>query len=230
MLFRSIGSKIDRKSSNLHDVAKSEGLWDGEAEFNFAKTFGKPNDSAEERKMHGHEMLSKLSEGNQFCILNMLSILRDKDSNICRGNDHSHPTTSSQVSVLSPAGSGKPCCHWFTATPDPSISVYKPFVFTPYVQVSNLTVSPVPDPDPAKVVPRFKEAVDRSHALHKYHKEATKESNPKRAEIISKLRSMEMDCISEVQAFIDKFEPGQPLSEMDELLKDIVETEIKFYK
>lgn len=54
--------------------------------------------------------------------------------------------------MLSPIESAKPSCHWFTGTPDPSISVYKPFVFTPNVQISHLTISPVPDPDPAKVL------------------------------------------------------------------------------
>ncbi|KAK3922931.1 Secernin-3, partial [Frankliniella fusca] len=199
-------------------------------EFNFAKIFGKPNDCAEGRKKLGHDLLAELTLGNKFCIQNMLKVLRDKDSNICRGRDHSHPTASSQVSVLSPPDSPKPSCHWFTGTPDPSISVYKPFVFTPNVQISHLTVSPVPDPDPAKVQPRFQKAVDRSHPLYKYHKDATCESNPNRNEIISKLRSMEEGCIAEVQAFLDKFESGQPLCEVDELLKDIVETEIKFYK
>lgn len=81
-----------------------------------------------------------------------------------------------------------------------------------------------------QVVPRFQTSVDRSHPLYKFHKDATSENNPKRDEIIAKLRAMEIGCIAEVQAFLDKFESGQPLSEMDELLKDIVETEIKFYK
>jgi len=56
-----------------------------------------------------------------------------------------------QVSVLFPPNSGKPDCHWFTATPDPNISVFKPFIFTPYVEISNYTVSPTIDNDPAKV-------------------------------------------------------------------------------
>lgn len=68
-----------------------------QGEFNFAKIFGKPNDCAEERKKRGHEMLFNLSEGNTFSIEDMLCILRDKHSNICRGRNHSHPTASSQV-------------------------------------------------------------------------------------------------------------------------------------
>lgn len=47
-----------------------------------------------------------------------------------------------QVSLLS---SNKPCCHWFTATPNPLLSVFKPFVFTPNVRISLHTRSPAPN-------------------------------------------------------------------------------------
>jgi secernin len=56
-----------------------------------------------------------------------------------------------KVSVLSAAGSGKPHCHWFTATPNPQESVFKPFIFTPDARISQHTYSPVFDDDPAKV-------------------------------------------------------------------------------
>jgi secernin len=56
-----------------------------------------------------------------------------------------------KVSVLSAAGSGKPHCHWFTATPNPQASVFKPFIFTPAARISQHTCSPVFDDDPAKV-------------------------------------------------------------------------------
>ncbi|XP_034237896.1 secernin-2 isoform X2 [Thrips palmi] len=221
-----IGTKMDRKCSNLLDVAKSEGLWDGMSTFNFKKVFG-DGDIPSREKM-GCELLQRMTRNNSFTGRDMMSILRNEDSGICMGYDCGFVSTGSQVSVLSPVDSAKPSCHWFTGTPDPSISVYKPFVFTPNVQISHLTISPVPDPDPAKIIPRFSTTVDRSHQLYKFHQTAT--SKPNREEIIAKLRSMEEGCLSEVQAFIDKFEAGQPLTEMDELLKDIVETEIKFYK
>ncbi|XP_026275808.1 secernin-2 isoform X2 [Frankliniella occidentalis] len=224
----SIGTKIDLKCADLYDVAKSEGLWDGKNVFNFKKIFG--DDNTPYREKMGSQLLKEMTKTKLFTIHDMLSILRNERAGICMSYNGSFVSTGSQVSVLSPPENPKPSCHWFTGTPDPSISVYKPFVFTPNVQISHLTVSPVFEPDPAKVLPRFQTTVDRSHPLYKFHKDATSESNPNRNEVISKLRSMEEGCIAEVQAFLDKFEPGQPLSEMDELLKDIVETEIKFYK
>lgn len=71
-----------------------------QGDLHFAKTFGKPNKCAEERILRGVQMLTTLAGGNQFCVADMLGILRDKDSNICRGRDHSHPTASSQVTNL----------------------------------------------------------------------------------------------------------------------------------
>lgn len=70
-----------------------------QGDFHFAKVFGKHNEDAEERKQRGHKMLTVLSGGNQFCIVDMLGILRDKESNICRGVDHPNPTASSQVTT-----------------------------------------------------------------------------------------------------------------------------------
>lgn len=81
-----------------------------------------------------------------------------------------------QVSVLSPPGSAKPSCHWFTATPDPSISVYKPFVFTPHVQISHLTLSPIPDLDPAKVIVIFLYCIICSPLIVQVHAHVCKAS------------------------------------------------------
>lgn len=57
-----------------------------------------------------------------------------------------------QVSVLS-ANEGRLSCHWFTGTPNPQISVFKPFIFTNNVRISPHIQSPVfsADEDPAKV-------------------------------------------------------------------------------
>jgi hypothetical protein len=41
---------------------------------------------------------------------------------------------------------------------------------------------------------------------------------------------MELGCVAEVNKFLEDFTPGQSLTEVDDLLKDVVETEVKFYK
>ncbi|GLG94223.1 Secernin-2 [Gryllus bimaculatus] len=223
----SIGSKFDKCSSTLKEEAQKSGLWDGEEEFNFAKVFGEPNSSATLRQQFGNKLLEELSEGNAFSGSSMFSVLRNEESGICRKSDDGFPTTGSQVSVLAPAGSGKPHCHWFTATPNPKKSVFKPFIFTPNARISQHTVSPKYDPDPAKVLPRFQSKVDRAHNLYKLHAAATSKED---SNVIALLQEMELNCVAEVETFLADFKPEQNLAEVDDLLKDIVETEVKFYK
>ncbi|KAG1649765.1 Secernin-2 [Nymphon striatum] len=141
-------------------------------------------------------------------------------------------TRETLVSVLSPANSLRPDCHWFTGTLDPSISVFKPFFFCPEVKVSPYCISPkYPDnEDPAKVIPRFQILVDRQHKLYKMHQKAHQELPEKtKNELIDTLRALEMQCVEEVELFINS-SSEQNLNEMAEMFKDAVETEVKFYK
>ncbi|XP_067006308.2 secernin-2 isoform X2 [Anabrus simplex] len=222
-----IGTKFDRSSSDLKETAQKNGLWDGESEFDFASVFGETNSSATHRQQCGRRLLETLSEGNTFSVSNMFEVLRDEDSGICRKPDDGFPTTGSQVSVLAPPNVEKPHCHWFTATPNPRVSVFKPFIFTPSVRISHHTVSPQFDPDPAKVVPRFQSKVDRAHNLYKLHTAATANEG---SSVLALLREMELNCVAEVEAFLADYSADQGLTEVDELLKDVVETEVKFYK
>lgn len=219
----SIGTKIDRSSAELKEVAQKHGLWDGQGEFNFARVYGRSEGTASEREICGSNLLKTLSADKTFDVSSMFQVLRDEDSGICCTSDDDFPTAGSQVSVLSAAGSGKPHCHWFTATPNPQTSVFKPFIFTPAVRISHHTYSPTFDDDPAKAIPRFQQKVDRAHTLYKLHAGATDSAR-------SLLKDMELDCVAEVNKFLDDFTPGQSLAEVDDLLKDVVETEVKFYK
>lgn len=227
----SLSDDYDRCSEGLADVAASLGRWEGSGRPPFAEAFGsKPGDG---RYRRGREQLERLSEGGKFGIKSMFEVLRDVEGGICRPVSCAFPTQGSQVSVLSPPGSGKPHCHWFTATPDPRHSVFKPFIFTPAVRISRLTVSPTFDPDPAKVVPRFQTPVDREHTLYRLHAAVTAEASggSECPPVLKLLRQMEDDCVAEVEAFVDGFSRGEgDLSEVDDLLKDCVETEVKFYK
>lgn len=108
--------------------------------------------------------------------------------------------------------SSKPSIHWFTATPDPSKSVFKPFVFTPRVLISKHTKCP----DDDKSTP---------HTLYSLHAEAIKKDGNQVQEL---LRNMEADCVTELENIVNNI--GDDLTEFDELLKDCVETEVKFYR
>jgi hypothetical protein len=83
----------------------------------------------------------------------MMSILRDVESGICRPyKDHDFPTTGSQVSLLSEGGIQ---INWFTATPDPQRALFKPCPSFDYLKnshLSSLTMSPNPFPNKVQVI------------------------------------------------------------------------------
>ena len=72
--------------------------------------------------------------------------------------------------------------------------------------------------------PRFGRSVDRRHQLYKLHSVAV----GARPSAVEQLRCMELNCTLEMEQFIENSEAQ--ISELDELLKDVVETEVKFYK
>ncbi|EEB15958.1 Secernin-1, putative [Pediculus humanus corporis] len=202
----SVETKFDKSSSNVISFAKEKGFWNGEGEFNFSTAYGNDDDKSCQKYLAGRELLKKLTENKNFKAKDMFDILRNKEGKICNDSQ----TTGSQVSVLSKK---KPCCHWFTATPDTTVSVYKPFIFTPNVKVSSYSKST--------------DENDGRHVLHNLHGTATSNSNNK---VTCLLQDMERNCLEEVEKFLDEYEEGQSLSEVDELLKDVIETEVKFYK
>ncbi|CAD5117944.1 DgyrCDS6686 [Dimorphilus gyrociliatus] len=73
-------------------------------------------------------------------------------------------TTASQVSVLKRNDQGQlECTHYFTATPNPLLSVFKPFTFGPNVDIGSKTRSP-------PVTEVFNDEVpDRRHELYAIH-------------------------------------------------------------
>lgn len=116
------------------------------------------------------------------------------------------PTGPSQVSVLS--AEGVLACHWFTATPQVEESVFKPFIFTAGAKISPLT--------------RVPEGESQT-LLHRLH------SNRKWGLVGSLLSSLEATCMDEVNRFLSEHS-GEACQELDELMKDCVEAEVKFYR
>ncbi|RZF38054.1 hypothetical protein LSTR_LSTR006453 [Laodelphax striatellus] len=224
----SITTKIDRMSGNLKQYAKDKLQWDEGTEFNFSKLFSNTNDDLASLSLDDKLLEEKIAQVEKFSAENMFEILRNKTSSICKpvidGNDFA--TAASHVSVILPKESGKPSCHWFTGTPDPSLSVFKPFIFTPNVTISRHTISPSLDDDPAKVKPRFQKSVAREHNLYRLHQAAVID----KIKVLNQLQEMEKSCVQDVEKFLESFQPGQSLSEVDDLLKDVVETEVKFLK
>ncbi|XP_062561532.1 secernin-1 [Armigeres subalbatus] len=185
----SVGTQIDRSCDDLPSKLQAAGVWDGAGELNFSKVFG--SDSA--RAWSGPEPSGEGSYG----LVQMFETLR------AAGTEQK--SLSSHVSVLSNSGLS---CHWFTATPNPVESVYKPFIFTPGAKISPLTRVP---------------AGDSQTLLHKLH------NNRKWENVGDLLTSLESTCVDEVNRFICEHS-SEPIQELDELMKDCVEAEVKFYR
>lgn len=112
---------------------------------------------------------------------------------------------AASVAVLSAKGSSI-SCHWFTGTPNAAESVFKPFVFAPKPRISPLT----------QVQPEAEQTL--LHSLHANRKPAALEH----------LRSLERSCVDELNNYFSLQDHAS--DELDELLKDCVEAEVKFYR
>ncbi|KAK7109985.1 hypothetical protein V1264_013929 [Littorina saxatilis] len=236
----SIGTKIDRSSPNLAAEAKKLGLYqDDMGPFNFTHVFSEGGkcftSQMSFRYRHGLKMLKELSASGKFGVRDMLKILRDEESGICM-TDGSFVSTGSQVSVLVPPSSSAcptPSCHWFTGTPNPLTSIYKPFIFAPGAAIGKATVSPqFGDDDPAKKKPRFQNEVDRRHALFKGHetlREMLGREDSKGIELLSNLRELEDKCVEDMEELLGNFEESA-YAKVACIFKHMSEIELNFYK
>ncbi|KAJ0050820.1 hypothetical protein NL108_008151, partial [Boleophthalmus pectinirostris] len=177
-----ISTEISVEHPELRAVAQAQGWWDGQGDFSFSQVFTPEQpparmELAKKRYRGGTELLQQ-HDGSVTAEV-MMSILRDKPSGICMDSG-GFRTTGSMVSLL-PRDPSLPCVHFFTATPDPSRSVFKPFVFSDCTAPVLRVISPQFGPDdPVRKQPRFQSKVDRRHDLYKAHQVAlnTMETNP----------------------------------------------------
>ncbi|XP_061685745.1 secernin-2 isoform X2 [Syngnathoides biaculeatus] len=227
-----IGTEITTEHPELRSVAQAQGWWDGVGEFNFSKVFSPVKqpvrmELAKKRYKGGAELLQQ-QDGSVTAEV-IMSILRDKSSGICMDSG-GFCTTGSMVSIL-PRDTNLPCIHFFTATPDPSRSIFKPYIFSENYTPVPMVISPHFGPDdPAKKQPRFQDQVDRRHDLYKAHQESlnTMKTDPDKVLANYKiLRDLESQCLSEISAMLSGEKPGD---ELGNLFFDCVDTEIKFYQ
>lgn len=141
----------------------------------------------------------KPAADSSFTVTDMFSALRAANNSNEVVANSSHVSTFTSTSVA---------CHWFTATPNPSESVFKPFVFTENVRISPLT----------KIGTDAKETLLQNlHAQRNW-------------DVVGDLlKSLEATCVEEVNTLLSSCNE-LPTQEFDELLKDCVEAEVKFYR
>ncbi|XP_026150692.1 secernin-3 isoform X1 [Mastacembelus armatus] len=164
-----ITTKIDKEHPEMREYAQRRGWWDGKSQFNFAAVYSFMNtariEASGDRYCEGKKLLEK-SNGH-ITAEAMMDILRDKDSGI--NMEGMFMTTGSMVSVI-PTNPALPGVHYFTATPDPERSVFKPFIFVKHIKQLKETSSPSYGPDdPVKKKPRFQSKPNRKHELFVKH-------------------------------------------------------------
>ncbi|XP_069490751.1 secernin-2 isoform X2 [Ambystoma mexicanum] len=229
-----IHAEITAEHAELRSHARQQGWWDGNKAFDFSAVYSLVNqpvrmEAAKQRYRAGKELLQE-HEGH-ITIQTILDILRNKASGICMDSG-GFQTTGSMVSLL-PQDTSLPCVHFFTATPDPFRSVFKPFVFVANVTRAPQVISPsFGADDPARKIPRFQTTVDRRHELYRQHQRAwnaRKGSQAQSEALQSLMRDLERQSL---EAIDDVMEGRMTLiiDELGDLFFDCVDTEIKFYR
>lgn len=228
-----IETDADLTSDNLAAQAQSCCVWKSEdGPFNFSKAFSAeyPGISLSEKQMPDNRLqfvkrcLESASNEGKTDINKILRILRDEEASINFVGELL--TVGSQVSVIS-STTGRPSCHWFTATPNTAYSVYKPFIFCDNVSVGNWTVSPAS----GGARSTFQSSIDRRHLLYKAHekgRELMESRSPVGQKLLATMQNLEQQCVREVMEFLRTFKESD-LNEIKDLFSDIAESEAKFY-
>lgn len=230
-----IGTDADLKSEGLKDHAETCGCWKSEdGDLNFAKAFTaeyggislSDKQRPENRLQGGRKMLENMTREGKISVDQIFQVLRDEASSINFTGEL--VTVGSQVSVITPSTSSIPSCHWFTATPNPSNSVFKPFIFCENVNIGNWTISPSMGDRPRAT---FQTSVDRRHPLYKAHekgRQLMQTGSPAGEKLHTTMVNMEQQCVHEVTEFLRTFSEAD-INEVKDLFSDIAESEAKFY-
>ena len=159
----------------------------------------------------------------------MFKILRHEESGICMTG--SFQSAASQVSVLqAPGGTA---CHWLTATPDPTRSLFKPFIFCPNNTVGVSTRAPeYGAEDPTRVKPRFARTVARETPLWAAHEKLrtwSREGAARGSTVSDHMRMMEAHCVDDMDDVVKNMD-DRAQARVAGIFEHMVELEMNFYK
>uniref|UniRef100_A0A7N4PU72 Secernin 3 n=1 Tax=Sarcophilus harrisii TaxID=9305 RepID=A0A7N4PU72_SARHA len=179
------------------------------------------------RYCEGSKLLNKYK--GSMTSEKMMEILRDKESGI--NMEGEFQTTSSMVSIL-PTDPTLPCIHFFTGTPDPERSVFKPFIFVPNITELLDTSSPTfGQEDPVKKKPRFQNKPDRRHPLYRKHEEAVEMiiSNKERGrKMLEEMKILEKEMLKEMESVLQN--KNLDVNRAASLFSQYVNNEMKIYE
>jgi secernin len=204
-------------SNNLESFAEENNLWNGKEKLNFAETFQDSSPCGHGRLNAGKKLLENLTKNGNFSVFDMISILRDEPSGICMiGQAGGYTSTGSQVSVLTSKKNKKSqidACHFFTGTPNPKLSLFKPFIFSDKAELGPLTVSA-----PSQITSQ------RVHPLYSAHAKASREQLEDK-----RLKDFEHDGIMEIISKL-KSSDGDKADTYETLFHDTVSAEIELLR
>nr|XP_042131401.1 secernin-3 isoform X1 [Peromyscus maniculatus bairdii] len=220
----SITTKIDREHPDMRNYAKQKGWWDGREDFDFTAAYSYINTASmmtsSSRYCQGYKLLSK-HKGN-ITFETMAEILRDKPSGINMKGEFL--TTASMVSVL-PQDSSLPCIHFFTGTPHPERSVFKPFIFVPHVSQLLDTKSPTFELERLMAKKPYIKP-DRRHLLYQKHQQALEVENSKT--MLDHMRKLEKEVFEEMESILQN--KHLDVDKIVNLFPQCVKDEIKIYQ
>ncbi|XP_022365160.1 LOW QUALITY PROTEIN: secernin-2 [Enhydra lutris kenyoni] len=229
----SIGTDISAEHPELRTHALARGWWGGQSAFDFAQVFSLTQqpvrmEAAKARFQAGRELLQQQRGG--ITAEMMMDILRNKESGICMDSG-GFRTTASMVSIL-PRDPTQPCVHFLTATPDPSRSVFKPFIFGAGAAPAPQVVSPTFGArDPVRTQPRFQTQVDRRHSLYLGHQVALglmESGQDQGQQLRQKQRDLEQEGLEAARRLLAG-EWAPPPQELGALFQAFVERESQVY-
>ncbi|KAG8442956.1 hypothetical protein GDO86_011683 [Hymenochirus boettgeri] len=209
-----------KKIKGLRNHAKSQGWWSNDKDFNFSEVF---SEDEKEEDCTGKETLEQ--QEDNINVQTMLKILRDKARGICVDSEI-FLTTASAVSVL-PQEENCPCIHFLTGTPDPSRSIFKPFIFVEDVKlVPAVQSSCLGDKPCAHGQHEWKHELYEAHqcALNLPEKDQDEEER-----LMCIMQGLENQGLEAMEELLNGFTPLDPMEVVD-LFYDCVDTELKFYK
>nr|XP_006972497.1 secernin-3 isoform X2 [Peromyscus maniculatus bairdii]XP_006972498.1 secernin-3 isoform X2 [Peromyscus maniculatus bairdii]XP_042131402.1 secernin-3 isoform X2 [Peromyscus maniculatus bairdii]XP_042131403.1 secernin-3 isoform X2 [Peromyscus maniculatus bairdii] len=225
----SITTKIDREHPDMRNYAKQKGWWDGREDFDFTAAYSYINTASmmtsSSRYCQGYKLLSK-HKGN-ITFETMAEILRDKPSGINMKGEFL--TTASMVSVL-PQDSSLPCIHFFTGTPHPERSVFKPFIFVPHVSQLLDTKSPTFELERLMAKKPYIKP-DRRHLLYQKHQQALEvmsNSKENSKTMLDHMRKLEKEVFEEMESILQN--KHLDVDKIVNLFPQCVKDEIKIYQ
>lgn len=236
----SIGTDYDLSSVGLREAAVECG---GHCKSNagpvdFTKAFDAVFEGislSEKQQPHhrlqcGRALLQSKSKNGPLTVNDLFDILRHADSSINMCGELL--TVASQVSMVQSPSSKVPDVHWFTATPVPDLSTFKPFIFCSVPCLGRATLSPALHNTEGRGRSGSQTCADRRHQLYRMHeqgREVMESGSSQGKRLLETMRGLERQCVKDVAEFLDSFEPAL-MEEVQELFKDITESEVKFYK